>query len=319
MRSSLLGSSFLLFAVVCQAQGLECEHELLGYADGKILGFSQVVSSKAPLYLSDHRQVIGDGSRALFPGAAFTEMVIAGAVRSLGLTPESPEVTISNLNISEPLYLGDGDVNLATTFARKKSDPDRLEAKIESTLVHASAKLIQPSGPHDYRTFTKERSWTLVLPGLIYGLADLGGLRYQRQFRVIDHIYTDGHRFVGRSRLKSDASVEGYVIHPIALDAAFQAVNAVAQVQYPNPELPCAAMPAKFTKVYVNPAAKMTAETSFSGELFYPEGESPWDRGYQFNLTIRNEHSESILEIEGGFMKAFSCQHGVQRMTLSPP
>lgn len=222
---------------------LATNHPLLGQqlaiADAKRF-FAQPISLSQPQYLADH--LVFD--RVILPGAAYLELAIAAAMHS---APAGSAIELHNSQLQRPLQLGNPSTILQTMV-----EPGAPEASwsIHSQsagrnfqdhhwLMHASGTfLIQPpsaAGPqtelpeitiNQYRQKIQAAEYYQQLAGY--------GINYAAQFQAIQTIWYEPTQAIAQIKLPDGLTLAGYHLHPVLLDACFQAIGATMLEQPPR-------------------------------------------------------------------------------------
>jgi myxalamid-type polyketide synthase MxaB len=195
-----------------------------------------------PAYLGDHR-ILGE---ALLPAAAFLEIAAAAGRRDGGAAP----LELQGVEILRPLWLPEaatrevhtvlspGPEGGATSFSIYSRDwwetpAEPLDAEPAWTL-HATGTLCRSSAPVSAGEAPMPEG-PVVTPGEPLPLEEQDrrlrrmGLEYGPSFRALTALYQDQGQILARLRLPEPLrreGADGYELHPVLLDAAFQALGA---------------------------------------------------------------------------------------------
>lgn len=220
-----------------RVSGDEPGHPLLGapvhaavLADGERL-FQSQLDARSPSWLSDH-QVHGV---AVVPAAAFLEMMLSAASRSVGRP-----VVLGNVAIEAPLLLDTSSVTVQTVV---RPAPDgAVSVKVcslgsdETWTTHASATAT--AGPGDQEALVDVDAVPRDDPAAFYErYADIG-LAYGPAFRAVTAIGRADQAAATTIEVPAPGDFTGWTLHPIVLDAAFQSAAAALGEGFDDAWLP---------------------------------------------------------------------------------
>jgi amino acid adenylation domain-containing protein len=182
-------------------------------------------------YLQGH-QVL---SLCVFPGAGYTELVLSAARR----LDAAAGIEVVWINYKEPMVLRKGSPRVCQvvlkdngskeyaaevmSFERGSNGGDRVVHA--QGVVQLKARGLGHQGHVDVGRLWKGCSELLDVAG-IYERLGVDGVHYSEGFRGVERFGLDSQRrkALASVHLGSSMSVEGYSIHPILLDAAFQSL-----------------------------------------------------------------------------------------------
>ena len=203
-------------------------HPLLGArAAGPERRWQALIDPADLAWIKDHRV----GGRTIFPGAAFMEMALAAAMRSLG----SDACVLDDLHIDRPLAFQDGAIALVHTTIDRTTSELRIASRaaesedawvqhVETVFRAASAGVAVPA--------LDPASWQASAQGtgpghLAYDFFRTCGLDYGPAFQGLVEVSRREPCALARIHLPDAAgSDEPFAVHPALLDACFQLVLA---------------------------------------------------------------------------------------------
>ena len=173
----------------------------------------------------------------VFPGAGYVEACIAAALE-IERRP-SDAVVVEDLSFRKALVLGSAEgVSLHVGFEQEErviSIHGRIRGKDEPWTLHATARIrerrgseVQPAGltPEDLRKVCPEP----YAPGLLYRELSAVGLDYGPMFQSIEGLWLGRGEVIAEIALprELERDLGRYHLHPVLLDASFQALLAAA-------------------------------------------------------------------------------------------
>ncbi|WP_437668801.1 SDR family NAD(P)-dependent oxidoreductase [Sorangium sp. So ce131] len=205
----------------------EAGHPLLG---GKLSSSSPIWQQAIDLgeqsYLADH-QVDGD---PVYPGAGYIEMALALAGKQYG----RPRITLENIECKRALFLHrDRPTWLESSVGADKSSLviSALDAQSGQWMVHSEAVMvdIEPAAPADRVPVAELRARcpSPLDKASFYEHCRRMDLSYQGHFQAVQRAWV-----ISRDEILAEISVpedwaaegEGYLLHPVLMDAALQAL-----------------------------------------------------------------------------------------------
>ncbi len=180
--------------------------------------FQTELSAYSPAYLADHQI----GEQVIFPAAAFVEMALAAGQAVL----KTSDLSIEELAIEQALVL-----TANTTTVQLIFNPDTNAFQIyssndsESWQLHVSGKFAATANHHPsvdraklQKMFLREHS-----AAEHYRQCRNQGLNYGASFKAVQHLWHREGEALGKLQIPNS---NGYHLHPILLDAAFQVISA---------------------------------------------------------------------------------------------
>ncbi len=210
---------------------LSAGHPLLGsrlpLAGTQQQRFQAQLSVQSPRYLADHC-VAG---QAIFPGAAYLEMAIAA-----GLQWSSTPLSLRDVTIEQPLRLSEQPTDLQLVLT-----PDGDAATLQIYSFSEKSFSAESHTRHSAATLSRDAAFNAaplaslqaalqpypIDPAAYYqALADQG-LHYGPAFRGIQQLWQRGSQALSQICCPQGVEVQGYCLHPVLLDAAFQTIGSV--------------------------------------------------------------------------------------------
>lgn len=189
------------------------------------------------------------GGRAMLPGAASLELVMAAARLALG----AESVSLTQITWLRPLAVQGGPLELHTRVAAKPDGRVGIEGYLDGELcVSASALRMDVAAPESVPLEAlRARCVRQLDVGLHYSEFGAAGLVYGPAYRTISESWAGAGEVFSRLALAGDDLVSGYRLHPALVDGAFQSLAALATSD--GPGLPfaikrvtaCRALPAR--------------------------------------------------------------------------
>jgi acyl transferase domain-containing protein/acyl carrier protein len=279
-------------------------HPLLGHqfsiADEKQF-FAQSITLHQPQYLADH--VIFD--HVILPGAAYLELAIAAASHN---APTASVIELQDVQLQQPIELAHIPTTIQTTL--------ETDEQISSWIIHSRSSstntnwITHAKGSYSI-TSAPDDELQIEQPGIIANcysqkiesdryyqqLAEYG-IVYGTQFQAIQTIWYEPKQAIAQIKLPNELDLTGYYLHPMLLDACFQAIGATLLDQPPKfAFLPIAVNQIKF---YQPAPAEIWAKIELS------------DRSHTSllaNVTILTESGEVIAQVTGLRLKAVKPSH----------
>ncbi|MFB6262474.1 MAG: SDR family NAD(P)-dependent oxidoreductase [Bradymonadaceae bacterium] len=258
-------------------------------------------------YLGDHRL---RGS-AVFPGAGYTEMVLAAGRRLL----ETEDVRVSAATFEQILLVPEsGDVRMQVAMERVADGRYRAEvysvsgdesptAEMETEL-HFTATVAADEGEAGAVVERLEAAGEIdasraaVQTGEEHYRELAGqGLENGPSFRAVESVRIDGARADADLRIPS--SIEGelprYEVHPAVLDGWFQLVGSLLLERAGGEAAGRLFLPSRLEGIRLHrpPAGRLHGEAMVAGETDVGEGE------FEVDIVVSGERGELIAEIEG--------------------
>ncbi|AFZ33410.1 polyketide synthase (plasmid) [Gloeocapsa sp. PCC 7428] len=197
-------------------------HPLLGQrfelARPKTVYFENYLGLNRLSYLQDH-QVF---DKIIFPGAGYLEMAIAAGNLVL-----NTNVILENVEISQALVLT--ETKLQLVLQHNKFEILSLSAATDEWIVHATGKiqsLNEPQNPTFIDIATVQRQCQEINPLLYYQTLRSHGINYGATFQAIAQLWQGENQALAQIQLPPELTDTNYRLHPVLLDAAFQAIGA---------------------------------------------------------------------------------------------
>ncbi len=213
--------------------GEETGHPLLGVrvsAAGSRATFETVLGVRMQGWLGDHRV----GGRVLLPGAAVAELIRAAAAKE-----SMSEVAVAGLVLQRPLVLPEsGAVRVQVVLTDKAGEGVSAEvysqaadsAVGEDWTLHATAGVAEARGAEEVDLgAVQARCVEMLEVGAVYQRMEEGGLCYGPGFQGLRSLSRGEGEALGEVQLAVGMEGAGYGVHPVLLDAAFQAVRAMEE------------------------------------------------------------------------------------------
>ncbi len=196
--------------------------------------FETALPNDAASYLEDHRL----RGRAVMPGAAYASLMLSAAQQA-GIAVNGAALSLQALEFFRPLDLTQGELRVQTILQRRQQDdaddalPGGWSARVlawdgASWDTYASGKLystVQQNAPRGTPLPTNGELRDLTA---FYSHWAREGLEYGPRFQGLRHLSIDAGTARASVALDdADASSVHAVLHPVLLDAAFQAVGAL--------------------------------------------------------------------------------------------
>lgn len=224
-------------------------HPLLGYRlQGHVSTWENRLDTQLFPTLGDHKV----GEAVLFPGAGFTELVLAAALQS----QPGDFVDIEELEIHNPLLLpseaskrvrvqideADGSLSIRSRGVGVDEDwiqhvVARLPGEARGVLLHGHAPLL-PARTPDFDS-AQHLAWTTAV-----------GLNYGPAYQTVEEAWVESSRVLARLRVPAAITGElsGLHLHPALLDGAFQLITELLANQ-PARNKGLAFVPVKFGRI----------------------------------------------------------------------
>jgi acyl transferase domain-containing protein/NAD(P)-dependent dehydrogenase (short-subunit alcohol dehydrogenase family)/acyl carrier protein len=206
------------------------QHPLLGasVAGSQIL-WQQQLSPVEPAYLADH-QVEG---QVVYPGAAYVETALALARHQLGYT----QITLTQVEFFRALFLPaaqqcqfetrlDADSGSYQIWSQLPEQPWQLFSAGRLQSGSGDAPAVMALAALQARL---QRHWQAEE---FYQHCQRLGLDYQQSFQGVHQAWSDGGDALAEIRLPVPQAATGYLLHPIALDSAFQTLFCTIEAGY---------------------------------------------------------------------------------------
>jgi phthiocerol/phenolphthiocerol synthesis type-I polyketide synthase C len=203
-----------------------CDHKLLGFRrDGPLAAWGNHLDTALFPFLADHRV---EGV-AVLPAAAMADMALAAAQARY---PDAGALELRDVALLRPMILAEGETR-ETAFNLVSADGDwqlssRKRLAAEAMTVHATGRI---AAARQDRLFPAAGGATggRTMPGVtLYRRAARLGLDYGPSFRVVREVAVDDAAGAAVALLDPPpGDAAGYLIHPVALDGALQALLAL--------------------------------------------------------------------------------------------
>jgi phthiocerol/phenolphthiocerol synthesis type-I polyketide synthase D len=234
-----------------QTQSGGGQHPLLGgrlaLAGSEEIRFQSRISGADPVFLQDH-VVFGE---PVLPASAYLEMAVAAACAAFA----SDGATLENVRFERPLRLPGHEVKTLQTVLRPQgADACRFEiygrdeARPEDRWARHTTGLCRPASPSvlppdEAPTSFAENAGDPVEVSALYQRSRACGIDLGPRFQALRRTWHRQMRAVGEIALPPTlaTAAQDYHLHPVLLDAAFQAMGAVfADIANPTLHIPVA-------------------------------------------------------------------------------
>jgi acyl transferase domain-containing protein/acyl carrier protein/phospholipid N-methyltransferase len=214
-------------------------HPLLGQrlnlAGVEEIRFESQISQEIPSYLTHHRVF----EQAVLPATAYLEMALAAGARIF----KSDNLVLENVVIQQALILPDDETKTLQLILTPKSSTaysfeiysqnSEKEDEESTWTLHASGKLIK--GDRDREPTQDDlASWQALCQEEIsvvnyYEQCRNRGIDYGSSFQAIKQLWRSSELALGQIQLpeKYISEAGNYTLHPILLDACFQAIGSL--------------------------------------------------------------------------------------------
>lgn len=188
--------------------------------------FVRDIDRNALSWPADHKV----GETPVLPAAAWLEMAAAAAREAFGWET----VTVRDAAFERMLLLpAEGRRTVQTTLVPAGSGEVRItfhsrpaDSPAESWTLHASAEASRSEAPIDRQAFAAaDAAEAEIEVGPFYERLSRRGLGYGPAFRGIRRLAAGAH--TASAEIAAPVDADGYILHPGALDAAFQTVAAI--------------------------------------------------------------------------------------------
>jgi acyl transferase domain-containing protein/acyl carrier protein len=279
-------------------------HPLLGHqmpiTDEKQF-FAQPITPHQPQYLADH--VIFD--HVILPGAAYLELAIAAIAQT---TPPDSVIELQNIQLQKPVELNHSSTIIQTALAVSKQTSSwavnsRSSISDINWLLHAKGDYSIISATHseasiEQAEITANQYHQKIESDQYYQQLAEYGIVYGRQFQAIQTIWYEPKRAIAQIKLPSELDLSGYWLHPVLLDACFQAIGATLLDQPPK----FAFLPIAINQI--NCYRAMPAEIWAKIEL-----SNRTATAILANVTVLTKSGEIIAKVIGLRLKAIKPSH----------
>ncbi|MEU0161715.1 amino acid adenylation domain-containing protein [Streptomyces sp. NPDC006261] len=186
-------------------------------------------------YLADHR--IQD--TVVFPAAGYIEMATQAALRLTGSTT----AVLADIDLRKALFLPDGEdrtveVSLSLEDAAftiaSPATGDGGERTVHASGIVRTGQRRRTGAPLDAAAVRARTVRRLDGPDCYAALAGLG-YHYGPAFRAIEEVWTGAGEVLARIRPPEAVDAAGHHLHPVLLDACFQALLTPQLLQDPSP------------------------------------------------------------------------------------
>ncbi|MFD8439214.1 amino acid adenylation domain-containing protein [Streptomyces microflavus] len=222
---------------VAQVRLGHIDHPLLGRRTDRTEPVWQArLDTESLPYLADHR--IQD--TVVFPAAGYIEMATQAALRLTGATT----AVLADIDLRKALFLPDGedrDVEVALssqdasfTVASAATGDDG-ERTVHASGVVRTGQRRRAKAPLDAAAIRARTVRRLDGPDCYTALAALG-YHYGPAFRAIEEVWIGAGEVLARIRPPEGVDASGHHLHPVLLDACFQALLTPQLLGDPAPE-----------------------------------------------------------------------------------
>ncbi|MBK3588894.1 polyketide synthase dehydratase domain-containing protein, partial [Streptomyces sp. MBT57] len=222
---------------VAQVRLGHIDHPLLGRRTDRTEPVWQArLDTESLPYLADHR--IQD--TVVFPAAGYIEMATQAALRLTGATT----AVLADIDLRKALFLPDGedrDVEVALssqdasfTVASAATGDDG-ERTVHASGVVRTGQRRRAKAPLDAAAIRARTVRRLDGPDCYTALAALG-YHYGPAFRAIEEVWIGAGEVLARIRPPEGVDASGHHLHPVLLDACFQALLTPQLLRDPAPE-----------------------------------------------------------------------------------
>ncbi|MXG26694.1 non-ribosomal peptide synthetase/type I polyketide synthase [Streptomyces sp. YIM 132580] len=212
------------------------DHPLLGRrTDGAEPAWRARLDTESLPYLADHR--IQD--TVVFPAAGYIEMATQAVLRLTGGTT----AVLADIDLRKALFLPDGEdrtveVSLsledaAFTIASPATGDDG-ERTVHAAGIVRTGQRRRTGAPLDATAVRARTVRRLAGPDCYTALAGLG-YHYGPAFRAIEEVWIGAGEVLARIRPPEGADAAGHHLHPVLLDACFQALLTPQLLRDPAP------------------------------------------------------------------------------------
>lgn len=221
---------------VAQVRLGQVDHPLLGRrTDRTDPAWQARLDTESLPYLADHR--IQD--TVVFPAAGYIEMATQAALRLTGSTT----AVLADIDLRKALFLPDGEdrtveVSLsledaAFTIASPATGDDG-ERTVHASGIVRTGQRRRSGAPLDAAAIRSRTVRRLDGPDCYAALAGLG-YHYGPAFRAIEEVWIGAGEVLARIRPPEAVDAAGHHLHPVLLDACFQALLTPQLLQDPAP------------------------------------------------------------------------------------
>ncbi|MFH8375550.1 amino acid adenylation domain-containing protein [Streptomyces cyaneofuscatus] len=221
---------------VAQVRLGQVDHPLLGRRiDRTDPAWQARLDTESLPYLADHR--IQD--TVVFPAAGYIEMATQAALRLTGSTT----AVLADIDLRKALFLPDGEdrtveVSLsledaAFTIASPATGDDG-ERTVHASGIVRTGQRRRTGAPLDAAAIRSRTVRRLDGPDCYAALAGLG-YHYGPAFRAIEEVWIGAGEVLARIRPPEAVDAAGHHLHPVLLDACFQALLTPQLLQDPAP------------------------------------------------------------------------------------
>ncbi|MEL4898481.1 SDR family NAD(P)-dependent oxidoreductase [Crocosphaera sp. Alani8] len=207
------------------------EHPLLGdrliLAKSDTILFESEISQNDPKFLQDHRVF----KKVILPGAGFLEMALSAGIKIMN----SQSIVLENVTIQKPLILADEREIKTQTFLTPKENNSKYDFEIFSQeesdwILHAKGKIIlDTDSPNkiDLNEIKKECDRPVDTTNYYQQLSERG-VNLDTNFQAINKLWKNAQEeALAEISLPENITYKTnpYSIHPVLLDACFQAIG----------------------------------------------------------------------------------------------
>jgi len=209
-------------------------HPLLGekldLSRSSTIYFQHSINSNNPAYLQQH-QVF---EKVILPGAGYIEMALAAA----SIVFKTDNLVLENLEILQPLILSDDAGTLTQVVLVPQQEQEytfeilSLPIASDKWVLHAKGKITKCRDViHNVSQIHKEDAiYRVSTPPIpipnYYQEFEKRGIKYGENFQAITELFGSENQALGKIKLPPELTNNGYKLHPVLLDAAFQVIGA---------------------------------------------------------------------------------------------
>jgi acyl transferase domain-containing protein/NADPH:quinone reductase-like Zn-dependent oxidoreductase/acyl carrier protein len=198
--------------------------------------FERLLAEGDPAYLSDHR--VGD--QAVFPAAGFIEMALVAAAEALGSGSLMLEdlVLRQSLPLDQPrtvqVILTPGEMGVIEILSTAED--------MQEWTLHVTGSLRKgATAPQSVSLQSwRARCTQAVSPAAYYEAFASRALHYGPAFQAIVELWQNAGEALARVVLPDGLAADGYLMHPVLLDACFQNLGAALPTVDEDEYLPMA-------------------------------------------------------------------------------
>ncbi|MEM6401717.1 MAG: beta-ketoacyl synthase N-terminal-like domain-containing protein, partial [Cyanobacteria bacterium P01_D01_bin.116] len=216
-------------------------HPLLGekldLSRSNTIYFQNYLNLNNPAYLQQHRVF----DKVILPGAGYIEIALAAG----NIVLNSDNLILENLEILQPLILSDNSTTTTQVVLESQQEQEykfeilSLSTASEEWLLHAKGKItpcrdVIHNVSHIYdeneinpvSQIHEKNEINPVDISNYYQEFEKRGIKYGESFQAITELFGKENQALGKINLPAELTNNGYKLHPVLLDAAFQTIGA---------------------------------------------------------------------------------------------